>query len=79
VEAPVSLDTPETNLPGVLRQYDLPNLVAAMPPGAVVISSPVDSRGLALDDVRRQALFGRAGAVLSPSLFDPAQAAAYRP
>lgn len=79
VEAPVSLDTPETNLPGVLRQYDLPDLVAAMPPGAVVISSPVDSRGLALDDVRRQALFGRAGAVLSPSLFDPAQAAAYRP
>lgn len=79
VDAPVSLDTPEVNLPGVLRKYDLPDLVAAMPPGSVVVSSPLDSRGRALDVARRQALFGRSGVVLSPSLFDPGEAAAYRP
>lgn len=79
VEAPISLDTPEINLPGVLRQYDLPDLVAAMPQGSVVISSPVDSRGRSLDAARRQSLFGRTGAVLSPSLFDAAQSAAYQP
>lgn len=79
VDAPVSLDTPEVNLPGVLKQYDLPDLIAAMPPGSVVVSSPLDSRGRALDSARRQALFGRSGVVLSPSLFDGSQAAAYRP
>lgn len=79
VDAPVSLDTPEVNLPGVLKQYDLPDLIAAMPPGSVVISSPLDSRGRALDAVRQRALFGRPGAVLSPALFDRSQAAAYRP
>ncbi|WP_292034304.1 MULTISPECIES: alpha/beta hydrolase family protein [unclassified Brevundimonas] len=79
VDAPVSLDTPEVNLPGVLKHYDLPDLVAAMPPGSVVVSSPVDSRGQALGAARRQALFGRPSVVLSPSLFDRSQAAAYRP
>lgn len=79
VDAPVSLDTPEVNLPGVLKQYDLPDLVAAMPPGSVIVSSPLDSRGRALDAARRQALFGRSSVVLSPSLFDGSQAAAYRP
>ncbi|MNS09325.1 hypothetical protein D3C72_408080 [compost metagenome] len=79
VDAPVSLDTPEVNLPGVLKQYDLPDLVAAMPPGSVVVSSPLDSRGRALDADRRQALLGRSNVVLSPSLFDRSQAAAYRP
>ncbi|MNU29612.1 Acetyl xylan esterase (AXE1) [compost metagenome] len=79
VDAPVSLDTPEVNLPGVLKQYDLPDLAAAMPPGSVVVSSPLDSRGRALDAARRRALFGRSGVVLSPALFDRGQAAAYRP
>lgn len=79
VDAPVSVDTPEVNLPGVLAQYDLPDLVAAMPAGTVIISSPVDSMGEVLTTDRRQALFGRSGAVLSQALFDPAQSAAYRP
>lgn len=79
VDAPVSLDTPEVNLPGVLKQYDLPDLVAAMPAGSVVVSSPLDSRGRALDADRRQALLGWSNVVLSPSLFDRSQAAAYRP
>lgn len=79
VDAPVSLDTPEVNLPGVLKQYDLPDLVAAMPPGSVVVSSPVDSRGRPLDADRREGLFGRSDIVLSPSLFDGGRAAAYRP
>jgi dienelactone hydrolase len=48
VDQPISRDLPEIALPGVLRQYDLPDLMAAVSPRTVLAINPTDSVGRSL-------------------------------
>jgi hypothetical protein len=63
VERPISRDMAETNLPGVLRRYDLPDLAAVLGDRLTVVN-PVNSVGETLTAARAAALFPAATVVL---------------
>jgi hypothetical protein len=45
LDAPLHRNLPAIAIPGVLRHYDLPDLVAAIAPRPVTITHPVDALG----------------------------------
>jgi len=49
VEEPVTQDQAQSVIPGVLRHYDLDDLVMAMAPRTVVVTEPVDAAGKTVD------------------------------
>jgi dienelactone hydrolase len=56
VEEPVSHDLAQSVIPGVLRHYDLDDLVMAIAPRSVVVTDPIDGAGKGIDEpaFRRQ-------------------------
>jgi cephalosporin-C deacetylase-like acetyl esterase len=49
IEVPVTRDLAQSVIPGVLRHYDLDDLVMAVEPRSVAISNPIDGAGKAVD------------------------------
>ena len=48
VDRPVNRGLYDVLIPGVLRKYDLPDLIAALKPRPVVVINPVDQLGKTL-------------------------------
>ena len=69
VEQPLHRNASEVVVPGVLRHYDLPDLVAAIAPRSVTVVNPVDAMGNALRRAEAQRLVSptpRDGAATGP-------------
>jgi cephalosporin-C deacetylase-like acetyl esterase len=49
VEEPVTRDLAQSVIPGVLRHYDLDDLVMAIAPRTVVVTDPIDAAGKSVD------------------------------
>jgi hypothetical protein len=56
IEEPVTRDLAQSVIPGVLRHYDLDDLVMAIAPRTVVVTDPLDAAGKTVDagSFRRQ-------------------------
>jgi hypothetical protein len=46
VEVPLHRNVSEVVIPGVLRKYDVADLLLALAPGAVIVVNPVDGAGV---------------------------------